>query len=91
MNHRKFESPHIEWHLSEIVAPIILNDKRIQKILKQKTTFYPEHQKIMINGKTAPKYFSDLYKKYAVKDDGFSIFLKNAYKIMRAEKQYFDF
>lgn len=91
MSHRKFEAPHIEWHLSEIVAPIVLNDRRIQNILKQKEAFYSEHRKIRIGEKTAPKYFSDLYQKYAKKDDGFAIFLKNAYKIMKANEKLFDF
>lgn len=91
MNHKKFEAPYIEWHLSEIVAPIILNDKRIQKLLKRKAAFYPEHQKIKIGCKTAPKYFSDLYQEYVEKDDGFAIFLKNAYKVMRVNKKLFDF
>lgn len=91
MSHRKFEAPHIEWHLSEIVAPIVLNDRRIQNILKQKAAFYSEHRKIKIGNKTAPKYFSDLYKKYAKEEDGFAIFLKNAYKVIRSNKRIFDF
>jgi len=61
MSCKKFESPYLEWHLSEIVAPIILNDYRIQKLLKQKAVFYKEHQKIKIENKTAPEYFTNLY------------------------------
>ena len=39
MDRRKFDTPYIEWHLSEIVAPIILNDKRIQRLLKKRARF----------------------------------------------------
>ncbi len=68
MDSKKFESPHIEWHLSEIIAPIILNDFRIQKLLKQRAVFYPAHEKIKIGDKTAPKHLSDLYKKIVGKE-----------------------
>ncbi|MEA2088685.1 MAG: hypothetical protein U9O55_02505, partial [Patescibacteria group bacterium] len=61
VNNKKFESPHIEWHLSELIAPIILNDQRIKKILKLKAVFYEEHKKIKINNKTAPEYFTEFY------------------------------
>lgn len=63
INSKKFESPYLEWHLSEILAPIILNDARIQKLLKRKADFYMEHKRIKIGNKTVPKYFNDLYKK----------------------------
>ncbi|MDP4038730.1 MAG: hypothetical protein Q8P54_02060 [bacterium] len=86
-NHKKFDSPYLEWHLSEIIAPIILNDKRIQKLLKQKAVFYPEHQKLRIKGKSVPEYFTDLYKK----NKKFNIFLDKAYKTIKANKKLFDF
>ena len=61
VDNKKFESPYLEWHLNEILAPIILNDSRIQKLLKRKADFYTEHQRIKIGNKIAPKYFNDLY------------------------------
>lgn len=86
-NNKKFESPYLEWHLSEIIAPIILNDKRIQKLLKQKAVFYEEHKKIKIENKTAPQYFTELYKS----KKNFEEFLKNSYKIIKKNKRLFDF
>lgn len=77
---KTFDYPNTEWLLSELVAPIILNDKQVQKYLKQRATFYPEHQKIKIGSRTAPKYFTDLYKKYIKENNSFEIFLKEAYK-----------
>ena len=89
MDYKKFESPHIEWHLSELAAPIILNDSRIQKLLRQRAVFYREHEKIKINNKSAPKYFSDLYKKTIEKENGFEVFLKESYQAMQDREKLF--
>jgi hypothetical protein len=86
MDAEKFESPHIEWHLSEIVAPIILNDKRIQKLLKQQAFFYEEHQKIKIENKAVPDYFTQLYKK---EKENFEKFLKKSYSVIQENKNSF--
>jgi len=88
MNYEKFESPHIEWHLSEIIAPIILNDRRIKKLLKQKAAFYTEYEKIKIGNKTAPRYFNDLYNKIA-KENNFEIFLEESYRVIKKNKKLF--
>lgn len=86
VNNKKFESPHIEWHLSELIAPIILNDQRIKKILKQKAVFYEEHKKIKINNKTAPEYFTELYNK----SKNFEQFLDKSYKAIKKNKKLFN-
>jgi len=88
INHKKFESPYLEWHLSEILAPIILNDSRIQKLLGQKAVFYVEHKKLKISNKTVPKYFNDLYKRMN-KDKNFGEFLKESYKAIKKHKGLF--
>ena len=86
VNNKKFESPYIEWHLSELVATIILNDQRIKKILKQKAIFYEEHKKIKINNKTAPEYFTELYNK----SKNFEQFLNKSYKAIKKNKNLFN-
>lgn len=85
---KTFEHPYLEWHLSEILAPIILNDNRIQKLLKQKAVFYAEHKKIKIDEKTAPAYFTDLYDKIA-KDNNFEQFLKISYQTIKKNRNLF--
>ncbi|OGH79107.1 MAG: hypothetical protein A2469_04730 [Candidatus Magasanikbacteria bacterium RIFOXYC2_FULL_40_16] len=90
MDIKKFESPYIEWHLSEIFAPVILNDFRVQKLLKQKAFFYPEHEKIKIDNKKATAYFTDLYIKNMKKGGNFEEFLKQAYKVIKENKKLFD-
>ncbi len=87
INQKKFESPHVEWHLSEIIAPIILNDLRVRKLLKEKAVFYQEHEKLKIKNKTVPKYFTDLYNK----SKSFEEFLNNSYKAIKENKAIFNF
>jgi hypothetical protein len=88
MDNKKFESPYLEWHLSEILTPIILNDLRIQKLLKRKADFYTEHKKIKIGNKIASKYFNDLYKKNNI-DKNFDEFLIESYKVIKKNKDLF--
>lgn len=87
---KTFEYPYIEWHLSEILAPIILNDLRIQKLLKHKAVFYKEHQKLKINGINVPKYFSFLYKECKSKQYSFNEFLRKAYSEIKQHKNIFS-
>jgi len=89
MNAKKFESPHIEWHLSEITAPIILNDKKVQKYLRQKASFYKKHSAVKIKNKTAPRFFTDIYNRNINKENGFELFLKEAYKEIKKTKKLF--
>ncbi|TSC95539.1 MAG: Uncharacterized protein Athens101410_493 [Parcubacteria group bacterium Athens1014_10] len=86
ISHKKFESPYLEWHLSEIIAPIILNDQRVNNSLKQKAFFYEEHEKIKINNKTAPEYFTELYNK----NKKFEQFLNKSYKVIKKNKKLFN-
>lgn len=90
INKKKFESPYIEWHLSEIIAPIILNDKRIQKILKQRAVFYPEHSNIRIGDKSAPEYFNKKYIKIIKETQSFEVFLKDSYEDILNKKYLFN-
>ncbi len=87
-NNKRFESPYLEWHLSEILASVILNDIRIQKMLKRKADFYNEHKRIKIDGKTVPKYFNDLYNKIS-KNKNFDEFLKESYQIIKKNSKLF--
>lgn len=86
VNNKKFESPYIEWHLSEIMAPVILNDERLKKLLKHQAVFYKEYEKIKINNKIVPKYFTDLYKE----NTNFTDFVQKSYEIIKINKDLFN-
>ncbi len=90
MSPKKFESPHLEWHLSEIIAPVILNDPRIQKLLKQKAVFYDEYNKLKIEGKNVPQYFTDLYDKFNKGKTGFEEYLRDAHRIIQNNREIFE-
>jgi len=78
-NKKKFDYPYLEWHLSELLAPVILSDPRIQKLLNKKPDFYKEHEVIKIGNKSAPKYFADRYKGIVLQNCSFEDFLKESF------------
>lgn len=86
---KTFEYPYLEWHLSEILAPVILQDPRIQKFLSRKSGFYDVHKKVKINKMSVPAFFTKLYNKNLKKRISFTDFLKEAYKIAKENKKLF--
>ena len=85
-NERTFDIPYLEWNLSEILAPVILSNPRIQTIIKQKPIGYPEHKKIKINKKTVIKHFGLIYRKSLKEKEPFGEFLKKSYKEAKKHK-----
>lgn len=86
---KKYEYPYIEWHLSEIIAPIILNDKPIRRILRKKAHFYKEYNKIKIKGQPVPGFFTALYEDNIRQKQGFDDFLSKADAIIKKNKSKF--
>jgi hypothetical protein len=89
-NPRTFESPHPVWHLSELVAPIVLNDPGIEGILKPgeklRAGFYDEHKAIRIKKISAPAYFTRLYRRRS----SFESFLREAEREMKKYRKKFE-
>lgn len=77
---KTFDYPYIEWNLSEILAPIILNNSPIKKLLKGRAGSYDEHKEIKIGKNNLVKHFENLYKKSLKENKPFGDFLKIAYK-----------
>lgn len=73
---KTFDSPHLEWRLSEILAPIILNDPRIIKSIG-KTSL----ETYACDDKTR-ETFNQLYKKHLKKKTSFIEFYKEAKKMV---------
>jgi len=86
-----FDKPYLEWHLSEILAPVILGDKRVQKILSKKPDFYREHKRIKIGNKSVPAYFLNIYQKHLNQETSFEDFLKVAYREIKVHRKLFRF
>jgi hypothetical protein len=64
-----FEAPYAPWLLSELAAPVILNSKEINPLLKQKAQFYLEHQRLKIGRESAPVAIGKLYQKRKSMED----------------------
>jgi Asp-tRNA(Asn)/Glu-tRNA(Gln) amidotransferase B subunit len=81
---KKYESPHKEWILSEIVAVIILNDKRMTDILDNHNNgYYPKHRELKINGEFLTKLVEDIYEKYVVQDRNFTDFIQKSLELFK--------
>ena len=81
---KEFEPPHLVWHLLEMVPGIILNDKKIQRIFKNKFESYEEYRKLKINGRPILSYIQKFYDKRK----NFEDFLKKSYEfIQKHEKE----
>lgn len=77
---KTFDYPHIEWRLSEILAPIILNNSPCRSLLEKPAGSYDEHKKIKIGKKSLVEHFENLYNKSMKQEKSFEEFLKIAYK-----------
>lgn len=82
-NEKHFDAPHLIWQLSEMVPPIILSDKRIQKIIKHKPRAYKEYESAKINNKPLLSYFKGFYKKRKSFED----FLITSYSFVKKHKK----
>ncbi|PIZ00475.1 hypothetical protein COY62_02405 [bacterium (Candidatus Howlettbacteria) CG_4_10_14_0_8_um_filter_40_9] len=74
-----FESPHQNWILSEIIAPVIMRDGRIFDLIKTESNLYPEWKKI----DDQYKYFDEFLSLY-YKTSDFEDFL------IEAKKKYYE-
>lgn len=74
---KELDTPYLVWKLSEILAPIILNNHpQIQKMVKTHSAGYQEFQNIKIGGKKLIPYFENLYQKHLKTNHSFEHFLK---------------
>jgi hypothetical protein len=60
-NEKEFEGPGLVWELSEMVPPIILSDKRMQKILRHTPSVYNEYKTLKIKNKPILEYLQKFY------------------------------
>jgi hypothetical protein len=80
---KHYDFPYKEWLLSEIIAPLIVNDKRIQKIINEKAGFYMEHRDLEIQGKKLTMILNNLYNQKVIKENDFENFIKDGMKIIK--------
>lgn len=81
----KYESPHKEWTLSEILAVIMLCDDRMIKALNipKYYGYYSKHKELKINGNFLTKLIEDLYEKYVVQEKNFTDFIRKSLEVVK--------
>jgi len=78
-----FDAPYMIWQLSEMVPPIILSDKKIQKVFKHKPLAYKEYEAMKIKNKSLLSYFQEFYNK----KKNFKDFLKKSYSFVKKHEK----
>lgn len=81
----KYESPHKEWILSEMLAVIMLGDYRMLKALgiPKHYGYYPKHQELKINGKLLSKLLEDSYTDLVVQKKDFIEFIRESLELLK--------
>ncbi len=89
---RKYDGPHSEWKLSEIVVVPILNRNNIfQEIVNgQKQMGYREFQNIKIGEKGLFDYFGDIYTEHLQGKISFEEFLKRSWEEYKKNKEVIE-
>lgn len=80
---KEFDRPYLVWKLSEMVPAIILNDKRIRKVVDFDFRAYPQFERCKIEGKPLLSYLQDFYDNR--KD--FADFLRKSWTFVRSHKK----
>lgn len=80
-NHRatRFEAPDIVWHLSELMASILLNDPDIRSLWGGKAVFYKEHMRLRIGKISVPAFYTRMYRDWKKTKAPFDDFLRQAF------------
>jgi hypothetical protein len=87
-NEKNFQMPHLVWKLSEILAPVIINNTlEIQKLIKYRDNGYSAFRKIMIKNNTVLDHFARIYKDHSKKKASFEDFLKISWKEARKHEK----
>lgn len=81
-------SPHLVWRLSEILAPVFLNEHpTFKKYFDRKQNTYKEFQKIRIEGKQPMTVFSQLYRKHLKSKDPFEEYLQVCWVVAKKHEK----
>ncbi len=85
---RELDSPHLVWRLSEILAPIFLNEHPLFKTyFDKKQNTYKEFQVLRIEGKSPMTFFGNIYKKHLKSKAPFEEFLKACWSEAKKHKK----
>lgn len=87
----ELEAPYLVWKLSEILAPILLNNNpKIQKLIKVKDPGYSEFKNIKIGKENLVTHFEKIYKNHIKKETPFTSFLESIWEETKKYKKALD-
>ena len=86
---KRFEAPDLVWHLSELMAPIILNDADVNAVWGGRAVFYPEHMRLRIGGVPVPTLYARMYRKWKTTNTPFADFLRQAFAFTQQHRATF--
>ncbi len=89
---KTFNTPHSEWRLSEILAPVMMTyNPAIQEIVGgKKFNTYKEWWEIKIGEKTLIEYFGDIYREHLDKKTSSADFLKKSWEEYQKHKDIIE-
>jgi hypothetical protein len=81
----KYESPHKEWILSEMLAVIMLCDERLTKALNipKYYGYYPKHKELKINNEPLSTLLENLYEDLVIQKKDFSEFIRKSLELLK--------
>ena len=82
-NEKEFDYPYLVWKLSEMVPAIILNDKRIHKVVDFDFGAYPQFEKCKIDGRPLLSYLQGFYDNRK----NFADFLRKSWRFVKAHER----
>lgn len=87
----ELEAPYLVWKLSEIVAPILLNNNpKIQKLTRAKDPGYSEFKNIKIGKQKIVTHFEKIYKNHIKKETSFTSFLESIWEETKKYEKVLD-
>ncbi len=86
--YKELNRPHLVWMLSELVAPVILNEHpEFSKLLTRKQETYKHFQKIRVDGKQPTTHLARMYRKHLRSGAPFESFLREIWEFAQTNKE----
>jgi hypothetical protein len=85
----EFNHPHLVWRLSELIAPVILNEyPEFKKLFTRKQQTYKHFQKIRIKGKQPTTHLALIYRRHLKSGNSFDEFLKEIWQFAKENEEF---
>jgi hypothetical protein len=84
----ELDNPHLPWRLSELIAPVIMNEHPYCKtLINRKQTTYKHFQQIRIRGRQPTTHLKNMYRRHLRSGAPFKEFLKEIWQFAQDNTQ----